>query len=442
MAIRIDKSIVRGELSNEVRGLVTGLIWVVGRTDPLRLRLTGDCLRDLAGCSVKFENPDPVAEPTAEVISGEQVGNVGDMTASRRLKLPTVTEEELHELVRMRQEVPSVLANTLYLEWFSEKNGRVVIESCGCRTKVSEPAWNMTEEEERSQEAESQRSFYNFLDKITGESGSHPPLDDDYTFSASNEEDDGDDFLFPDDIELAGDSSDEEAVDIEEELPFEANMEPLDEFEWERELREADRKAAAYQEALEKYRNSPERDRLVAEAMGWEDGDEADLDFDWKQMDFGSTSDGDSPLFDEPGDDAPEEFIELHHPLSRRVTELALQLQDDAEKRGLVVKHDPESPAHLNPYLSVVMHIIVLGGKLASALDGTVHGIDPEPGFVIAMLKRAQIPLNEALHAIGSLFSGHLDTNTAQWLEGARSELFDLRNEILELMRELRLKKK
>ena len=57
------------------------------------------------------------------------------------------------------------------------------------------------------------------------------------------------------------------------------------------------------------------------------------------------------------------------------------------------------------------------------------------------MLKRAQIPLNEALHAIGSLFTDHLDENTAEWLEFARSELFDLRNDTLEIMRELRSKR-
>ena len=55
-------------------------------------------------------------------------------------------------------------------------------------------------------------------------------------------------------------------------------LQPLDEFEWECELREADRKAAAYQEALEKYKDTPDRDKRVAEAMGWDDSDEAKLD--------------------------------------------------------------------------------------------------------------------------------------------------------------------
>ena len=35
---------------------------------------------------------------------------------------------------------------------------------------------------------------------------------------------------------------------------------PLNEFEWEQELRDADRRAEAYQEAFEKYRDHPERE--------------------------------------------------------------------------------------------------------------------------------------------------------------------------------------
>ena len=442
MAIRIDKAIIRGEISNEIRGLVTGLIWIVGKSEPLRLRLSGNCLRDLAGCSMKFENPEPAPESIAYGVSLEQNGKVGDMTASRRVKLPTVTEDELHELLRRRCEVPSVTANTLYLEWFSEENGRVVIETAHCAVDVSEPEWSMTEDDERAQEAESQRNFYDFLDQITGSETSHPsdmPLEDGFLSSGKEAGDEEDEPFF----EFGhSDEVDDEFHELAEEgdldFPFEANLQPLDEFEWERELREADRKAAAYQEALEKYRDCSDRDRLVAEAMGWDDSDETDLGFDWEQLESGDGDSSGEPGVQESRDD--EMDMELHHPLSRRVTDLALQLQDDAQRRGLIVKHDPSVPSTQNPYLSVVMHIIALGGKLASALDGTVHGIDPEPGFVIAMLKRAQIPLNEALHAIGALPSSHLDANTAEWLDYAREELFELRNEILEIMKELRLR--
>ncbi|MEZ5326502.1 MAG: hypothetical protein R3F19_15750 [Verrucomicrobiales bacterium] len=442
MAIRLDRAILRGEISNEIRGLVTGLVWVFGRDKPIVLRLKGNCLRDLAGCSITFENPHPEVEELTEILFDEQEGLVGDMTASRRAKVPTVTQVELQKLLRQKKPVPSVTVNTLYLEWFSERNGRVVIETSNCIVKVSEPIWIMTAQEERAQETESQQNFYAFLDKITG---CNQP--EEFSFGIEEDESDRDDsFLFmePTNGLLGGDEevADEDA-DLDDPSSFDEDLEPLDEFEWERELREADRKAAAYQEALEKYKDAPDRDKLVAGAMGWDEADDLDVDFDWEEMEFNIDPD---LTGNDPESESEPDLDELrHHPLSKRVTNLALHLQRDAEVRGLLAKHDPAAGCGNgqianNPYLSVVMHIIALGGKLAAALDGPSQGIDPEPGFVIAMLKRAQIPLNEALHAMGSLFTDHLDENTAEWLEFARSELFDLRNDILEIMRELRTK--
>lgn len=457
MAIRLDNAIQHGEISNEIRGLVTGRIWLHGRDAPLVLRLTGNCLRDLAGCMVTFRNPQPGPEDIAEALSDDQDGVVGDMTASRRARIPTVNEAELQQLLRKKKAIPTITANTLYLEWFSEQNGRVVVETTNCRVTVSEPAWEMTAEEERAQEAESQQNFYAFLDTITGEAHKTPQPSP-FLPGQSGEagEDPGASAPFVEDsgegleelLSRAGNDTGAGDGHMEEPSPSDEPLQALDEFEWERELREADRKAAAYQEALEKYRDSPDRDRRVAEAMGWEDGDDADLDFDWEDMDFCDgtvASSGVEDIFEDIFEDSDERCdppgVPIRHPLSKRVTGLALHLQRDAEFRGLLKKYDPtgdHAGLGINPYLSVVMHIIELGGKLASALDGSVHGVDPEPGFVIAMLKRAQIPLNEALHAIGSLFTGHLDDNTAEWLEFARTELFDLRNEVLDIMRDLR----
>ena len=379
MAIRLDRAILRGEISNEIRGLVTGLVWIQGRGKPIVLRLKGNCLRDLAGCSITFENPLPEVEDLTEVLFDEQEGLVGDMTASRRARVPTVTEVELEELLRQKKPIPSVTVNTLYLEWFSERNGRVVIETSNCEVRVSEPTWIMTALEERAQETESQQNFYAFLDKITG---CNQPHLEEFTFGMEAEESDDVSFLFvePSDElldEHCGHSgtADGEEDDDDEPSSFDDNVEPLDEFEWERELREADRNAAAYQEALEKYKDSPDRDKLVAGAMGWEDADDLDMDFDWEEMNFMSepgASESDGPQIE-----SELELDEMrHHPLSKRVTNLALHLQRDAEIRGLLAKHDPaagggHSQIANNPYVSVVMHIIALGGKLAAALDGS-----------------------------------------------------------------------
>jgi hypothetical protein len=54
------------------------------------------------------------------------------------------------------------------------------------------------------------------------------------------------------------------------------------------------------------------------------------------------------------------------------------------------------------------------------------------------MLKRSQIPLNEALHALSSIQMSGLSKETRSWLIAARSELFELRKDILDLMSDLR----
>ena len=43
MAFRVHDNVIRGEIDNTRRGVVTGKIWVVGRDEPLELELAGDC---------------------------------------------------------------------------------------------------------------------------------------------------------------------------------------------------------------------------------------------------------------------------------------------------------------------------------------------------------------------------------------------------------------
>jgi hypothetical protein len=45
------------------------------------------------------------------------------------------------------------MANSLYLEWFSEANGRVVIESADYELNISAPEWRMTPEEDEQRAA-------------------------------------------------------------------------------------------------------------------------------------------------------------------------------------------------------------------------------------------------------------------------------------------------
>jgi hypothetical protein len=415
MAFRLDKVIVRGEISNQIRGQVTGRLWLLGRKDPIDLQLRGNCLRDLAGCRLSFENPLPRREPNTDQLAAIQRGVTGDLTASRKAKVPTVNDDELIQLLHSKAAVPYVYANLLYLEWFSEANGRVVVESSGFRLEISEPAWSMSAPEEEVQVGESQENFYRFLDQLTG---------------LASVDDDDDDFL-------QAETDDEDDAEIDEDMDNEWDTlvedEPLNEFEWEQELREADRRAEAYQEAFDRYKDHPERERLIAEAMGW-DVEEIE-EFRDESDNF---SDPDPHVIIDQSDFlADDDDVEIHHPLSRRAMRFALRLQEDAEKLGLF---NLERASKDSPLLSVIVSIISLGGKLAAALDGVAMGYDPEPGFIIAMLKRSQIPLNEALHSLSSIDPKSLTPDSRMWLATARSELFDLRKDILDVMKDMRQK--
>ena len=415
MAIRLEKAIIRGEISNETPGFVTGRIWLLGQTAPMVLNLRGNCLRDIAGCTLVFINPQPRRDPMLDIMGAVQDGAVGDMTASRKSRVPTVDDDELLHLLENRMPVPTRLANCLYLEWFSDANGRIVIETSDFNLQISAPAWAMTAEEETVQTLESQVNFHDYLDGITGmETGED---DDDEVFEEEEEDDD-----------KFGNSTGEGEGDP-------SNDTPLNEFEWEQELRDADRRAEAYQEAFDRYRDHPDRERLIAEAMGWDPDELEELTDELSEVSSNMQPDDAQTLFENAsslaGDDEDD-----HHPLSRRAMSFALRLQDEAETRGLL---QPDAVRD-SPVLTVIVSIIALGGKLAAALDPMIEGLEPEPGFVIAMLKRAQVPLNEALHALGSIDMRQLTRDTRTWITSVRDELFALRNDILDVMKELRMR--
>ena len=62
--------------------------------------------------------------------------------------MPAVPMEEFLDWPKEKGPPPSRWANCLYLEWFSEANGRVVIESADYELTVSAPEWRLTPEEE------------------------------------------------------------------------------------------------------------------------------------------------------------------------------------------------------------------------------------------------------------------------------------------------------
>jgi hypothetical protein len=149
MAWRLDEAIIRGELDNRTRGVVTGRIWLAGRELPLELELTGNAWRDLAGRRLEFSNPAPRVLPIVGVIATLQRGLIGDFTASRKIRV--YRRGGLSASERGRVE-PWIWSNGIHLEWFNTANERVLIEAVSYRVAISpECAWEMTMAEEQRQ---------------------------------------------------------------------------------------------------------------------------------------------------------------------------------------------------------------------------------------------------------------------------------------------------
>jgi hypothetical protein len=144
MILCLESSLLGGHLSNEVPGLVTGQLHLAGLSQPVRVELVGNFMRDIAGCRVDFHNPLPNADlDDVAWISQTQIGFTGVMTASNRVsKLP-----------RRRTGAnvlpdPSGLKNLLFFEWFNEQSQRILIQSWHLQLRVSAPRWQLSAEED------------------------------------------------------------------------------------------------------------------------------------------------------------------------------------------------------------------------------------------------------------------------------------------------------
>lgn len=112
MAWRPTDYFIEGELDNTVPGKVTGWMQFAGLNETVTFELDGDFHRDIRGAKVRLigdgnaANADE-AEKYMKDFASVQKGKVGDMTAG----LPPVD-----------------YSSTPYWEWYSDENGRCVIE--------------------------------------------------------------------------------------------------------------------------------------------------------------------------------------------------------------------------------------------------------------------------------------------------------------------------
>ena len=89
------------------------------------------------------------------------------MTASRKARVFEVPVEQAYAMSKRKEKPPEHLANSLYLEWFSETNGRVVIESADYQVTISPPQWQLTRDENEQRAREVAQAMTQFVEKLT-----------------------------------------------------------------------------------------------------------------------------------------------------------------------------------------------------------------------------------------------------------------------------------
>jgi hypothetical protein len=116
------------------------------------------------------------------------------------------------------------------------------------------------------------------------------------------------------------------------------------------------------------------------------------------------------------------------HPLQARAQELALRAMDMVSGES-----GQGSPSYL-----LISNLLQVSGKLAGALNDRSGGYEPEAGYVLAILKRCLNWLNEAVGACQELMTSEEDADQLAALAHIRSTIFEIRDGITELRRELK----
>ena len=400
MAFRIHDSVVRGEIDNRVKGIVRGRIWICGRDEPVMLDLKGNAWPDLAGCLLTFANSGKtIPHPHLDSLQASQRGRIGDITASRKVRVMDIPMPEAYLMRKRGEHVPEHMANCLYIEWFSEQNGRVVIESTDYELNISPPEWRLTPEEDEERARQAADGMNWFMQRLTDAIERHR----------------------------------RGQMDPEEDW---------DEHDYEKFLKESDARTEKYGELLDKYGDSEDAEEKIAEEMGWKrelTPEEAEQQQQW--IDEMNQACEDALSQPPPEPDPSREGIDwirtqdgdIRHPLQHRCSESALKFWNAADELGLEKLADKDLEQFIFEFETV-------GAKLAGALNGIAEDRGFVDGaFTVALLKRALGHLHKSQAGLEAVApKGLLPQST---VAEARKELFEIREGILKLMDELRGRK-
>ena len=143
MLALITPLITRGVIDNTTKGVTHLTLWGVDGGEPIDFVLEGNCLRDIAGCRVSFNNRHTAQSQTSEhpVLAKLRAGSqglvqAGDITLSHRVP---------------EQDNRRALSNQLSIELFVQRDARLLIETADFDYDISLPQWQMSWQEANAQ---------------------------------------------------------------------------------------------------------------------------------------------------------------------------------------------------------------------------------------------------------------------------------------------------
>ncbi len=283
MAFRVtEESVLRGVVDNREKGVTR--VWMeFADRFVTSLVLKGNPYRDLGGRLMIFENP--TVDRTLvhqDHLLPEDEGVTGDITASQKVRVPLIPIEEFYMARKGGETPPEEWRNSLYLEWYTLKRGRCVLEASTFTMRIEEKLWEMTDEEDSQAKSDAAAALVNFIKILS----SH--------------------------VEPLGDLGEKEK---------------LNEFEWEKFFKDSDNRTERYGELLEKFGSLREE---VENHMGW--------DREKREARFSEIDLPDEPEaweYEEP-DDHP---LELH---AKEVLVGADRLIKGNEEKGMIMASEYE----------------------------------------------------------------------------------------------------
>lgn len=403
MAWRIADYIERGEIDNRTKDRITGTLHVCGLDAPIRLELTGNPYRDLAGQFLRFINPKPkpIPEHLAD-IAREQVGVVGDMTAARKVRVLDIPDGQLEYYYKNKIPMDSHWANSVYLEWHSVRNGRVVIESADYLLEVlPEATWQMSEAEEAVQLEANGRAMINFMDQMVEAANAAEP-DENYDETPQSEP------------EAEADAEAARMDLLNDRIMARLKKEPK------ANAKDYARIVAEERERLRKERGAPKPSSLIQE----EDDTEV-LRTQIHEANFEEAMAREG----EPGELAV-------HPLAEQCQELGIRVREDIYDSDWL----PEDAQEEHPLHAITHSIWNASAKLAGALNGQGEYWPPDPLFAgdsLVRLKKARSYLNDAISALDAIEAEKL--TDPQWCPPLRKELTAIIGSVDTLIQHLRI---